>query len=807
MSVNRFKYRFIRLKDQRLMQNVALPAFVLSAITFLVYFPSLQAPFLFDDMSNIVSNTDIKHIGNLKTRLFYPMPHIEASRNLPTRPLVFFTFTLNYLFGQLNPLGYHLFNLLLHILSGLMVFLITRFVLDDEESSVPFFSALIFLIHPIQTEAVAYVSNRSDELATFFCLLSFYLFLRWPNALCVLATAAASFILALASKEIAVVLPALLLLADYFFLTGRRVEKILERKRAHILFWSIAAAFIILRQVMLGRIGFMGKDLEAYWSATGYFQTQIFVVREYIELLLHPARQCIDHLPLQVRSWLDPRLLTSLPVFMMGGAVWLRVFVTSDTAPGRRGNKGGFDARVNLFLFSFAWFFIALAPTSSFFPIFDPMVERRLYLPVFGFSAGLILAWGFIKNAFDNLKLAKTATVWMIGLLVYCGGLGILTLKRNQMYAHPERLWEEAIARYPDHARAFNNLGTHYFQIRRFDKAAELFEIAATAQPGSSDYHLNLGSAYNHMGRRREAFEQFQKCIEINPGDSRAHFNIGKLFHDADEFGRAAMFYQKAIELNPRHAEPYGNLGVILFEQGQFDQAYELFLKSSELNPDFAIPYNWLGMIHQRRKNYDTAARSYQMALERMPAFPEALKNLGDLCQELSQPEQAAVFYQKSIAIDPNFSEGYDGLGQMYFASGRYDQALTNYLKVLELNPRNPIAMHNLGGVYFQLGSESMAMDYFRKAVALKPDLAQPYNDMGIIFRNQKKLKEAERHFKMSLDMDPKFILAHENLGDVYRDTQQNAKALQSYRKALALDPGRSDIAAKISRLQSPAKR
>ncbi len=755
----------------------------IAALSLLIYAPALNAPFIFDDYSNIVHNPDIKRVSNLPSRLFYAMPDIDPNRNLPTRPLVFFTLTVNYAIGGLSPAGYHLFSLLLHIGTAFLVFLIAQRLMGPDPGILPpLFAALLFAAHPIQTDAVSYASNRSDLLAAFFYLLAIRLFLKDRSAKTA-AACALSFVLALASKEIAATLPIILLLADYFLLSGKNWRAVAQRKYLHLCLWAILIAFMAARAYYLGRIGFTGRNLEASWTALSYFRTQIFVVAQYVRLLIIPIGQSLDHWILPVMNGSDPRLLKAAAFWAATAAAGATFFLRY---PARR-----------LWLLPAAWFFVTLAPTSSFLPIFDAMVERRLYLP----GVGLFIAAGFLLA-----RAGQHAKTGLAAAFLFAALLGALTFQRNRLYADPALLWQESIRLYPENTRAYNNLGSVYFQRRLFPQAIEQMQKAIALDPAGIDYHSNLGSAYYESGDPRSAFLAYQKCVELNPNDAIAHFNLGNVFMNARDLGRAEMCYRKSIELNPRYAEPYGNLGVIYFEKGDLENARSHFAKSLELNPDYAIAENGMGKLAVRAGRQDEAAAYFQKALEGAPGFAEPYANLGDIYLSAGNPAEAEYHFRKSLELNPGLTAGFDGLGRVYYSQGKMQDALNCYLKVVEASPNNASAHHNLGAVFFQMNDQKKALECYRRAVSLQPDFAPAYNDIGIILMNQKKYAEAEKNFQISADMNPRFALAHENLGDLYAETRQNAKAVQSYERCIALDPGRSDITAKISCLKSPSR-
>ncbi|OGR98632.1 MAG: hypothetical protein A3G85_04685 [Elusimicrobia bacterium RIFCSPLOWO2_12_FULL_39_28] len=602
---------------------------------FFIYLNSLNAPFIFDDWSNIVQNPDIRNWDHLPQKLLYRTDQILANRNVPHRPILFLTFIFNYALGANNPFTYHLFNVLLHSLTALLIFILTKriFFYSRDTFKIPIslsqeitnghlktttlknnsggdsdnilgdrsvsslgniFSlgvTLIFALHPLQTEVVTYISNRSDGLATFFYLLSLLLFVKAfeKNRLFSLSSYL-SFFLALFSKEIAVTLPAVVFLYDYFFLSNSDFKKFINRWRAHLFYWVILILYILFRHYYFGKIGFMGGGIEKSWSAYSYFLTQTVVVLNYLKLFLFPHGQCIDHFILPIKSLLDLKVIYSLVFYLFLGTAALTVF---------KKNK--------IFLFSLLWFVITLLPTSSFFPIYDAMVERRLYLPLWGLCLGLVSFLGQVK-------------IRVLFLLLYIFLLSGLTWKRNQLYRNPVEIWEEAVRLYPSNNRALNNLGMLYAENKELEKAKLAFQMA----------------------------------LQLNPNVSGVYYNLGKILSEQNDL-LAEGFYLKAIDLEPKNKEALKALAFFYFQNNFFSKAqifYERALKlRSNSRGDYSL-YNNLGIIYGNLRKFEESEKSFQQAIELEPLRVEAHLNLAYLYTQEKRFSQAIKAYQTVLNLD-----------------------------------------------------------------------------------------------------------------------------------------------------------
>lgn len=366
--------------------KIYLAAGFLVLATAAVYSDSLHAPFVFDDIPSIPENPDIRDIKNLKNRLvFSHEQRADAYRtNDPGRPLPYLTLALNYHFGQLNTFGYHLFNLVLHILNVLLVFVLARilvgYLYQKEQFGVPFFAALLFAVHPINAEVVVCSVHRTESLAAFFYLFTLFLFARacegkrffYPFAL-------VSFALALFSKQIVVTLPVILVLFDYMVLSGSEWGKVLKNKYLHLPFWILTLFFVLFWKFYIYRNGYTTSE-DMSWTTLNYALTQIKVVARYVGMYVVPVGLCVDHRVSPVKTVMDFNIIAA--ALVIAGLAVGTYFAAKSRKPSGR-----------LVLFSFLWFFVTLFPTSSFFPIRDAMADRRMYLPGIGLCL-IVALWG-----------------------------------------------------------------------------------------------------------------------------------------------------------------------------------------------------------------------------------------------------------------------------------------------------------------------------------------------------------------------------------------------------------------------------
>lgn len=451
-----------------------------SAAALIVYAGSFHGSFHYDDSLTILENP---HVSDWHTFI----GHLDHM----VRPVLYATFFVDRSLYGLNPVGYHILNLLLHLAAGLLIYRILRNAVNDDRSSVPFWTALVFLIHPIMTETVTYISGRASGLMAFFYLLALYLYIRASQQMngsrrLYLSGALASFLLAVGSKETAVTFPVALLLWDWLIRRKHGRELCTTIFSDHLPFW-IALAFTAAWAWSHPRYSAFTQFSIEIRPFHDHLLSQIHAVAYAVLLCFTPWNQNFDHdLPVfhSLAEWplpLDLVLLTAMSIATL--ATW---------------------RRFPLITFGIAWFFLQLLPTSL-IPRNDLLSERNLYLPAIGlllavvaFGSHLVqwlqtIIWRPAIVRFGSSVLATTLVV------VLC----LFTYQRNLLYQDRLLLWSDAVRKSPNKARPHNNLGYAYALRNDWDQAIDEFRTAARLDPDFLLAQQNLRDAYlHHIGRQ-----------------------------------------------------------------------------------------------------------------------------------------------------------------------------------------------------------------------------------------------------------------------------------------------------------------
>jgi len=557
---------------------------LLFSVTFAVYLNSIHNEFLFDDLETIVQRQRPGGSG-LTSELF------RLLRGKPTyRPLRSASYAFDHALSGLEPWGYHLTNIGYHAVSAVLVFVSARTLFDHWRPAL--IAALLFAVHPIQTDAVTYLSGRRDVLAGLFVLAGFTAFLRYRQsarkgyaALILLFYLAAFF-----SKESGVVLP--LLCFTYDVIARIRPHGASGGLRLLREVWSGSRAafrqglllylpFALLAGGLAAYVLFLvrGTWLRTYHGGSLWFTllTEARVVVHYLKLLIFPLTLNADYsynaFPVTV-SWTDPNAMVAVSLLAALGYGLVRCLATRPLAA-----------------FGGLWFCIALLPVLQIVPHHEMMAEHYLYIPSVGF---FLLVAALVNPLLDHPRLAPLSVG--AGLLILFL-LSLRTIRRNADWRDELTLWSTTVRTAPQSVRARNN----------------------------------LGAAYLRRGRLSQAQEQVEAALRIDPEFAFAHANLGKIHLDRGEWGRAEREFLTAIRLKGNEAIPHLWLGAAYVQQGQLDKAERQFRLVLSMPLFAAYAYNNLGALYARAGRVAEAGSAFNEALQRMPDLVEARENLDRL--------------------------------------------------------------------------------------------------------------------------------------------------------------------------------
>lgn len=532
----------------------ALGLFLVFFTVFEVYGPAIRGPFIFDDRYLPFLIPD-----------FAQAPLRDWMRGV--RPLLMLGYWLNYQVGQADPYWYHVVNVLFHFASGVCVWLILRRILewagvDDARRTVlSIFGGLLFLLHPLQTESVTYVASRSESQSVFFFNAAFVVFLyrrraavSWTIAMGVLVL----FVCAAATKEHAAVLPALLLLTDYFWNPGFSLEGAKRNWRLYlpVMIGAFGAGVFIVRVLRVATTAGFGLR-EFTWYQ--YFYSQCRAIWVYLRMFLLPYGQNIDH-----------EFDLSAGVLDHGAAIAMLALIAIAVV------AWTFRHQYPLAAYGYYAFLILLAPTSSFVPIRDLLVERRVYLAFFP----------LVLICCEFLRRWNTTPVTLAGALagVLCV-FSFMTYQRNLLWADSLLLWKDTAEKSPNKIRPHFQLAYAEYSQGRCAEAAQEYE--RTSKLAAPDYSLYMdwGVALDCAKQPEAAVEKLKKAAALEKS-AHVYAQIGSVYAKTNRTDESLVALEEAERLDPRFTMTYVYRGNVLLMRSDFDRAAEQFRKALNMSSD-----------------------------------------------------------------------------------------------------------------------------------------------------------------------------------------------------------------------------
>jgi protein O-mannosyl-transferase len=548
-----------------LAQSASFGMVCITLLGILVYGQTLHVPWYFDDLPNIVENPVIRDLA-LATR------SLLASG----RGLVQWSFALNYRFGGFEVTGYHLVNIAIHIVTAGLVQAILR-RLFPPASWLPLLGALLFLVHPLQTQAVTYIVQRMTCLSGLCFFLSLYLYIRGRETLAATGnccsrrhvlyyfTSLLSGAVAVLIKQNAAILPLALLLFDVYFLPKDGTES-RQKRLVYVLPFLVVPLWLAVVQLFLplaqgagfpALTGTGGLVSQHQISPLHYLVTEFSVLWLYLRLLVLPYGQALDYgYPVATTLLTGKTILALLGIC---GLLW-----------------GAFACRKRLPLVSFGifWFFLALSVESGLIPL-DPVFEHRLYVPLFGF---VLVVIGLLQRL-PQPRWGEALLLLLISLLA------VIAVQRNTLWNDPVAFCESNLRRAPWSERVRVTLSKMYIDAGRYDEALVLLQRALQINPDYVATYVNLSSVYFEKRQYDSAMEILRRGLQIDPNSAKLHANIGTLYEKIGQPGLAITHLQRAITLNPSYTKAHINLGIIFYRQKRLREAQLEFFLSTEQAP------------------------------------------------------------------------------------------------------------------------------------------------------------------------------------------------------------------------------
>src|SRR5437762_2394805 len=580
-------------------------AAVLTAAALVAWANSFRGPFIFDDLPAIVENATIRTLA-LPTALAPP----RSGQPAGGRPLVNFSFALNWAVGGPDVRGYHVLNLAIHVLAALALFGMVRRTLRSRPLAAKFAAdttplavalAALWMLHPLQTESVTYIAQRAESLAGLCLLLTLYASIRGaesPTPTRWHTVAVVTCLLGMATKEVMYAAPLLVLLHDRTFLSATFRQALRRRPW----FYAALAATWLLLGWLVKQAGTRGATAGFGLGITPwhYLLTQCGALIHYVRLAFWPDPLVLDYGTATTKSIADVWPQAALLLALFGATLVALV----------RYPPWGFLG---------AWFFLLLAPTSSVLPLATQTIaEHRMYLPLAAIIAAIVVGVWHL--------LGRRSVVVFVAIAI---ALGALTAQRNIDYRSAVSIWQDNIAKRPDSPRPYGELASALSDTGRIPEALAAYDTAVRLLPNYPKVRHNYGVALAVAGRLDEAAAQFELAVAQLPTLADAHYELGNVRHEQGRNAEALACYEAAIRLRPDFALAHNNAANILTNFGRTDEALVHYAAAVHVDPNLPdAQYNWANTLAHVGRFAD-ALPHYEAALQLAPALVSAHENLG----------------------------------------------------------------------------------------------------------------------------------------------------------------------------------
>nr|WP_279342540.1 tetratricopeptide repeat protein [Geotalea sp. SG265] len=593
--------------------------FLIIIVAFTVYFNTIATPFLFDDITYLVSNPAVKDFSFFtdSDRIFKLGILPDVKNNFVLRPVSYFTYAVNYAIHGLDVRGYHLTNLIIHIGNGLLVYLLVGLLLQAATMTAesrneiltetyfkalfPLACALLFVCHPLQTQAVTYIIQRFTSLVALFYLTAVVMYAKsrlspsrsgqaWWYFLALVAA-----VFAMGTKENAFTLPLALVLLEFMFFSGAVGKRLLGL----IPFLST----LVIIPIRLSQLPAVTKPVEAGVirdsinmvnfsgvSSWHYLMTQFGVIVTYLRLLVLPIRQNFDYDYRLQTDFFSPAVLLPLILllFIIGAGIYLCFRSRRPEQPQA--------PLYRLAAFGIFWFFLALAMESSIIPIDDLIFEHRAYLPSIGFFLSfLALAVALYSRRYKRSIFASKGTNLVLALIIVTLSIGGIV--RNMVWKDKVSFWKDIAAKSPNKARVHYGLGSALLEQRSsqggtlasrkgIEAAIDELRTAIRLRPDYLLAHVQLGKSLTDLGQYDEASTELLTAVQLNPESSIPHIFMGELHEKKGELDLAREAYAAAIAADPLHPEGHVRLGKLHAKEGDTAAAIAELEKAYQRYPD-----------------------------------------------------------------------------------------------------------------------------------------------------------------------------------------------------------------------------
>ena len=678
-------------------------------VALLAYLPSINGGFVWDDDLLLTNNQLIKSPDGL----YRFWCSTEAKDYWPATNT---TFWIEWRLWEMNPAGYHVSNLILHIVEALLIWIILR------KLSIPgaFLAAIIFVVHPVNVESVAWIAQRKNTMAMLFFLLSILCYLNdfktsrrvkahssrhtpcadTAHGVCGLLMerwywlSLAAFILAMLSKGSVAILPVLLLGIIWWLRPLTR--------------WDFVRTipFFLVAMVLSGVNVWFQTHGTGEVIRIASFAQRLLGAGGAVWFYLYEALLPVDLAPIYPQWNIQAgNLLWWLPLLAA-------IVVTLVLWRYRKG-------RGRPLVLAWGIFCVALAPVMGFtdvlFMRYSLVADRYQHIAIISVIALVAAGWSRWHQQVRYGEHWKAKIVAAVAIVA----LAFLSWQQNGHYSDEISLYQATLEKTPNSWIAHYTLGFALVRTHEFQEAKDQFETALRLNPEFPEAHNNLGAMLAKTGLTPEAIEHFQQAIHLRPSYVEAHYNLASTFLKTGQLQEAIEHFQQVIRYAPDNVEAQYNLGNSLVQTGKLQEAIEHYKQVLRLKPDFTEAHYNLGITLVNIGRRQDAIEQFEYALAFKPDYPEAHYHLGDELLQLGRLQEAIEHYQQALKLKPDYPEAHSNLGSALFQAGRSQEAIEHYEQALRQKPGFTIVYSNLALAYAGMHQSSEAISTAQKGIEL----------------------------------------------------------------------------------------
>jgi len=673
-------------------------------------------------------------------------------------PLTWVSHILDCQLYGLRPGLHHLTNLIIHIANTLLLFGVLKRMTGAVWKSA--FVAVVFALHPINVDSVAWVTERKSVLSTLFWLLTMWAYADyaqrggvWRYLITLLL-----FALGLLAKPMLVTLPFVMLLLDYWPL-GRFIRHTYGgfsfRQNLKLPGRASSAFKLVMEKVPF----FALSAVSSYLSFLSVRLLGITISTELVPMKLRLANALVSYIG-YIGKLIWPRKLAVFYPYPENVATWESAGALVILLCATIVLLVVFRRRPYLGV-GWLWYAGTLVPVIGLVQagLWPALADRWAYVPMIGLA--ILTIWG-VGDIADKWHLRGFAVVFPAGVCL--SALMVCTWLQVGHWHNSFTLLTRALNVTSGNYIAHLNLGNVFIKEKKTDEAIRQYKKAIEIYNNYADAHYNLGIALGLQGKHDEAIKEYYTVLRLEKDYWKARFRLADALAKTGQLDEAISCYEKVVQLHPNDAEVYNNFAMALAKKGKVKEAIEYYNKCLEINPASVEALNNLGNAFVEQGEFGQAIAHFKKALSIKPSFAETPYNLANTLRQMGQLDEAVAYYREALQLDPDNVDAHYGLGLVLAQQKKYDEAITHFGRAVQLNPDFAQAYYNLGIIFADRGDHDKAVEQFRQVLRIHPDDAQMHCNLGILLVRQGRVDEAISEFRTSLRLDPNFSKASEQL-------------------------------------------